>query len=117
MGVTTKESTPRFFNTPLEAALRSVFLLEAFAPARFDLSDLSLLDYFVVHTADIGGPDSLHPEIDGRTGEFYVRRRVVREGVELLERAHLVEQHSLDQGVYYSAYENCGAMIGLMSSD
>jgi ABC-three component (ABC-3C) system Middle Component 2 len=61
------------FNSSLETGVRAVVVLDAAFPRAFDLSQLTWLDHLVVHTADIGGPDSLHPDIPQRTGELLVR--------------------------------------------
>ncbi len=45
------------FNGTIETGLRSLMILEAFYPEKLDLDSISLLDYFIVHTADIGGPE------------------------------------------------------------
>ena len=70
------------FNSSLETGVRSAVILDATFPRAFDLSQLTWLDHLVVHTADIGGPDSLHPDIPQRTGELLVRRRLVEDRLE-----------------------------------
>jgi hypothetical protein len=42
------KTPPVLFNSPLEAGIRTVVILDAFAPEAFDLATLSLLDYYVV---------------------------------------------------------------------
>lgn len=43
------------FNSPLEAGIRSVGLLVASYPKCFDIQQLVVFDYLVVHTGDING--------------------------------------------------------------
>ncbi len=107
---------PQLFNTPLEAGVRAVLILDAFAPNAFDLATMSLLDYYIVHTGDAGGPPSLHPEINARAGEYYVRRRLVEEGLLLMARASLVEQVLTSSGIAFQAHETATAMIDLFGS-
>jgi len=57
------DSSAQLFNSPLETGVRSVLLLDVAQPQSFDLTHLTWLDHLVVHTADIGGPASLHPDI------------------------------------------------------
>src|SRR3546814_12270520 len=74
----------RLFNSALETGVRSALILDAARPRSFDLAHLTWLDHLVVHTADIGGPPSLHPDIPQRDGELLVRRRHVQAGLVLL---------------------------------
>ncbi|RWO78285.1 MAG: threonine efflux protein [Mesorhizobium sp.] len=107
---------PQLFNTPLEAGVRALLILDAFAPQAFDLATMSLLDYYIVHTGDAGGPPSLHPEINARAGEYFVRRHLVEEGLLLMARASLVEQVFTSSGIAFQAHETATAMIDLFGS-
>src|ERR1700724_3559144 len=103
--ITDDLSYPPLFNSSLETGVRAVVVLDAAFPRAFDLSQLTWLDHLVVHTADIGGPDSLHPDIPQRTGELLVRRRLVEGGLTLMRRLHLVDTNTTDEGIVYSARE------------
>lgn len=116
MGVSLPIAQPQLFNTPLEASVRALLILDAFAPEAFDLATMSLLDYYIVHTGDAGGPPSLHPEINARAGEYFVRRHLVEEGLLLMARASLVEQVFTDSGIAFRAHETATAMIDLFGS-
>ena len=72
------------FNSPLEAGIRSVGLLVASYPKCFDIQQLVVFDYLVVHTGDINGPESLHPQIPLRSTELLVRRKLVENGLLLM---------------------------------
>lgn len=113
MGVSLPIAQPQLFNTPLEAGVRALLILDAFAPRTFDLATMSLLDYYVVHTGDAGGPPSLHPEITARAGEYFVRRHLIEEGLLLMARASLVEQVVTGSGIAFRAHETATAMIDL----
>lgn len=116
MGLSTSIAQPQLFNTPLEAGMRALLILDAFAPQALDLATMSLLDYYIVHTGDAGGPPSLHPEINARAGEYFVRRHVIEEGLALLARASLVEQVFTGSGIAFRAHETATAMIDLLGS-
>ena len=116
MGVSLPIAQPQLFNTPLEAGVRALLILDAFAPRAFDLATMSLLDYYIVHTGDAGGPPSLHPEINARAGEYFVRRHLVEEGLLLMTRASLVEQVFTGSGIAFRAHETATAMIDLFGS-
>lgn len=116
MGLSLPVAQPQLFNTPLEAGVRALLILDAFAPQAFDVATMSLLDYYIVHTGDAGGPPSLHPEINARAGEYFVRRHLVEEGLLLMTRASLIEQVLSDGGIAFRAHETATAMIDLFGS-
>jgi len=117
MGVNSFHPPPQLFNTPLEAGVRALIILDAFAPHAFDISTMSLMDYYIVHSSDAGGPPSVHPEINVRAGEYFVRRHLVEDGLMLMARASLVEQVLTDDGIAFRAHETASAMIDLFGSD
>lgn len=105
------------FNSPLETGVRSIVLLDATYPEACNLTRLTWLDHLVVHTHDIGGPASLHPDVPQRTGELLVRRRVVEEGLQLMRRLHMIDTVVDDEGIRYRAREEASAMIDCMRTD
>lgn len=105
------------FNGTIESGIRSAILLEAFYPRSLDLKSISLLDYFVVHTADIGGPASLHPAISSRVGEYSVRRRVIQDGLKLLTRRNLISPIESPEGLFFLAGDDAPAFIKLLATD
>jgi hypothetical protein len=109
-------SLPTLFNGPLETGIRAVIVLNALHPMTADLGRLIWLDHLVVHTADIGGPPSLHPEIPQRTGELLVRRSLVEKGVELMVRSHLIEAKPCAEGIVYLASEEAAPFVELMQT-
>lgn len=108
---------PALFNTPLEAGLRALVILDAFAPEAFDLTTLSLLDYYLVHTGDAGGPDSVHPDLEAREGEYFVRRRLVEDGAAMMVRSFLIHRIPHEKGISFQACDTAGAMVDLMNTD
>jgi hypothetical protein len=93
------------FNTPIESGLRSLVTLTEAFPVRYDLQRLLFFDYLLVHSADAGGPESLHPGTPYRSGEVLVRRGIVKDGLKFLVNRGLVEQKFDDQGITYQATE------------
>ncbi|MDV3251133.1 threonine efflux protein [Devosia sp. BK] len=112
--MTTKAGS--LFNSPLEAGIRAVVVLEYLRPAVVDLSELVLLDHIVVHTSDLGGPESLHPDVPDRKGELLVRRRLVEEGIDLMRRCHLLVQEAADEGIFYRASDEAASYVELLES-
>ncbi|WP_397581492.1 ABC-three component system middle component 2 [Sphingorhabdus sp.] len=93
------------FNSPLEAGLRSLFVLTAAYPKTFDLGRLVELDYLVVHSGDFDGPPSLHAPVPLRSGEILIRRSLVEKGVLLLVGRGLLERKIQEDGVFFCASE------------
>jgi hypothetical protein len=105
------------FNSALETGVRAVVILDAIFPRAFDLTHLSWCDHLVVHTSDIGGPESLHPDIPQRTGELLVRRRLVEEGVQLMRRLHMIDANIDAVGIRFSASEDASAFVESLRSE
>jgi hypothetical protein len=90
------------FNSPLETGIRSVGVLVATYPKAFDLQRLVAFDYLVVHTGDLGGPESLHPELPMRSAELLVRRGLVERGLLLMRSRELIEREANPEGIFQS---------------
>jgi hypothetical protein len=110
---TAQEKVP-LFNSPLETGLRALVVLDAFFPRPCTLSELTWFDHLVVHTADVEGPESLHPDLPSRGGELLVRRRLVNEGINLLLKADLITLVDGTDGVRYVAGDEAPSFIELM---
>jgi hypothetical protein len=104
------------FNSPLEAGVRAVGTLVAAYPATFDLYQLVAFDYLVVHTGDVGGPESLHPRIPLRSAELLVRRKLVEKGLMLMMSKGLVVRHIRGDGISYQAGEMAGTFISSLTA-
>lgn len=110
-------SSVPLFNSPMETGVRATIVLDALYPRGLDLARVTWLDHLVVHTADIGGPPSLHPDVPQRTGEFLVRRRLVEDGLNMMRRLHLVETKSTEAGILYTASEEATAFCDSLRSE
>lgn len=104
------------FNSPLETGVRALVVLDAAHPLAFDLSQLTWFDHLVVHTGDIGGPPSLHPDLPHRSGELLVRRPMIESSLVLMRRLHLVEIVVGERGFLYRASEGAYPFVELMRS-
>ena len=105
------------FNTPLETGVRSVGLLAALYPKPFDLQRMVAFDYLVVHTADLGGPQSLHPELPMRNAELLVRRELVERGILLMLTRNLVERVVDAEGIAYRAGEMADVFLSSLTTE
>lgn len=113
----TEASSAELFNGALETGVRTVVLLNAAFPRAFDIKELTWLDHLVVHTGDISGPESLHPNVPQRNGELLVRRSLVEEGILLMRRLHMVESKYTLDGIVYAALEQAGPFVSLIRTD
>ncbi len=104
------------FNGPLEAGIRAVSILGTAYPLSYDLQRLVALDYLLVHTGDVGGPESLHPPTPIHSAEFLVRRRLVDEALLLMMTRELVRRDITPEGIKYSAGENAATFLASLSS-
>jgi hypothetical protein len=107
---------PRIFNTPFETGLRSVIILTACYPERLNLHRLVVFDHLVVHTGDINGPPSMHPEDRSRAAEILVRRGLVSSGLALMGTRSLVMRTVTQFGFRYQAGEEAGSFVDLLAS-
>ncbi len=108
---------PATFNGPLEAGVRAVAVLGAAYPRAFDLQRLIAFDYLLVHTGDIGGPDSLHPPAPLQSAELLVRRKLVEQALLLMMTRDLVEREAHPDGLRYRAGENAAPFLEALQSD
>ena len=108
---------PITFNGPLEAGIRAVAVLGAAYPRSFDLQRLIAFDYLLVHTGDIDGPESLHPETPLHSAELLVRRKLVEQALLLMMTRHLVEREASEGGFRYRAGENAAPFLANLVSD
>lgn len=104
------------FNTPLEAGIRIVALLEAAYPRYFDLQKLIAFDYLLVHTGDVGGPKSLHPPVPLQSAALLVRRKIVERALLLMMTRDLVERKVGSEGILYRGGENATPFIRMLES-
>lgn len=107
---------PRIFNTPFETGLRSVVILTACYPERLSLHRLVVLDHLVVHTGDIDGPPSMHPDNRSRAAEILVRRGLVESGLALMETRGLVTRTPTSDGFRFQAGDEAGSFVDLLTT-
>jgi hypothetical protein len=100
----------------MEVGLRTLFVLEALKPAAADLQRLVYFDYLCLHTGDAGGPKSLHPPLPQRSGEWLVRRVMLRRGVDLLFAKELLEKRADSAGLTYRATELTTAFLAHLNT-
>lgn len=111
-----QDRKPATFNGPLEAGIRAVSILGAAFPQSFDFQRLVAFDYLLVHTADVDGPESLHPPTPMHSAELLVRRKLVENALLLMMTRDLVQREITPEGIKYSAGENAATFLASLSS-
>lgn len=104
-------------NSPLEVGLRVLMVLQEAFPEHLDLNQLVLLDHSLLHSADLGGPASLHPPVPVRAGELGVKRQAIEAGLEVMIRADLAHVGVGDGGIEFWASEAALSFIQLLETD
>lgn len=107
---------PATFNSPFEAGIRAVSILGAAYPHSYDLQRLVAFDYLLVHTADVGGPKSLHPPTPMQSAALLVRRKLVEQALLLMMTRDLVHREITPEGIKYSAGENAMTFLTSLTS-
>lgn len=104
------------FNSPLEAGLRVLAILVEAHPHSMELQKLVFLDFLAVHSADAGGPESLHPPTPHRAAELVLRRDLLEQGALLLVSRGLVGRSNDPSGFLYVATEDAGSFLSALGS-
>ena len=103
-------------NSPVEVSIRILSLLNQSFPNALGMNNLVLFDHALVHSADLGGPASLHPDIPGRIGELGVRRQLVQQALDILLRVELVEVSPASTGIVYKASESAHGFLRIIDA-
>ena len=105
-------------NSSLEVSLRTLVLLNCSNNDTFDIDRLVIFDYFILHGKDIDDTQiSIHPPLPHRSSEIIIRRKLIKEGLEILFSRGLVNQTHNKDGIYYSANKNTELFINLLQSE
>ena len=104
-------------NSPFEVGVRVLMILVEAFPAHLDISRLVLLDHGLLHSADLNGPESLHPPIPIRVGELGVKRQHIERGLRVMIRTGLADMSAEDSGIEFRATESSESFLKLLESD
>lgn len=105
------------FNGPLETGVRAVAILTAAFPRAYDLQSLTALDYLLVHTADLGGPEDLHPDAPIKAPATEVRRKTIESALQLMMTRDLVARQVSSMGIAYVAGEGAAFFVTSLQSE
>lgn len=103
-------------NSPLEVGVRVLVLLSQAFPESLDVATLVWLDHAMLHSGELGGPPSLHPDLPAGPGELGMKRRLVEEGMTVLMRAGLASVVATANGLEYRASEEGPGFVGVLEA-
>ncbi len=104
-------------NSSLEVGVRVLMILTEVYPEPLDVNRLVLLDHGVLHSSDLGGPESLHPPLPVRAGELGVKRAAIEGGLQVMIRANLVEMSTSERGIEFIASDKAYSFVSVLASD
>lgn len=103
------------FNNEIEIGLRILVILNTIFPRSLDIEIINYYDYFSLHTADIGGGESLHPPVPNRFGELSVKRQILQKSLDYLLIKGLIHPVFTEAGIEYIASETTSPFIDTLS--
>jgi hypothetical protein len=112
-----RPSHTQTFNGALEAGVRAIAVLGAAFPAAYDIQRLTAYDYLLVNTAQLGGPEDLHPASIINAPVSQVRRNVVQNALRLMMTRGLVELAVEETGMRYRAGETAALFLETLETD
>jgi hypothetical protein len=107
-------SYPVPFNSPFELGIRMVFILMSAYPRSLDLQQLLFLDYAVIYSNDLNGPESLHTPVPLRGAEYMTRRTIIEKGLYMMSIRRFIDVKLGNSGIEYQAGENAAAIMGII---
>ena len=110
-------SRVKVFNNEIEIGLRILVILEVIYPKSFDIEMLNYYDYFILHTKDIGGNESLHADVPNRFGELSVKRELIRNSLQLLISKGLIDVNYVEEGIEYIASEETAPFLDILEEE
>ncbi|MCH9739478.1 MAG: hypothetical protein K0U38_01365, partial [Epsilonproteobacteria bacterium] len=90
--------------------------LKCIYPKSLDVEMINYYDYFSLHSKDVGGEESLHPDVPNRSGELSVKRGLIQDSLKMLMLKGLVEHSYTKSGIEYIASEEVAPFIDNLSA-
>lgn len=117
MGEVGSRRPPQTYNGPLEAGVRAIALLAAAFPRALDLHKLTMLDYLLTRTGEIGGPANIHPPSPINVPATEVRRRIIQRALLLMMTRNLVVREISAEGFQYVAGDAAAPFLDALQGD
>lgn len=91
-------------NSSIELGTRSSLILTAI-DKQLSLDELVSLDYALLYSGELGGPNSLHPALPNHIAEIAHRREYLPRALKLFIQKGVISVEAKDTGYYYSSNE------------
>lgn len=104
------------YNSPVEVGVRVLTVLVEAYPQALDLGQLVMFDHLILNTADVEGPESLHPPLPMRIGQLTTKRTSVDGGIRVLLAAGLTQPLANANGLTYVANDASLRFLSLLES-
>ena len=105
------------FNSPLEVALRLLFIFKNSKRAH-DLQRLVYYNYLLVHSSDVSeNLKSIHADLPRRSCEILVNRSVLKKALTVLISRDLIEILYLKDGITYRKNESTDLLTDYFSTN
>ncbi|WNV82150.1 ABC-three component system middle component 2 [Umezawaea sp. Da 62-37] len=104
-------------NSPVELGMRTLVLLNEIFPESLDIGHLIFCDHALLHSAELGGPASIHPKLPAAPGELGIKRRLVESGLRVMIRAGLVEMVVSGEGIEYKATDQAASFVDVLEAE
>jgi len=89
-------------NSPIELGTRSALILTAL-DKKLGIDELVSLDYALLYSRELGGPENLHPALPNHTAEIVHRREYLPRALNLFIKKGVISIEANDNGYYYSS--------------
>lgn len=113
-----KESSwVNLYNSHLEFGVRVLVLLREYGHP-LSLQQIIYLDYFFVHLGDLKADEkSLHPDIPYRSGEILVKRKAIKEAIDLMVTREMIGAQLNAQGLFYKITDIGNKFLSLLTNE
>lgn len=108
----------KLYNTPFEASLRILLILESSKNQNFSLDMLTAIDFISLYGRDFGlSNENLHGDNSYKFSEFALRRELIKTAIKHLVLDDLIKVSTTKQGFTYSANQKGLSFSEHLSSD
>lgn len=107
----------QYLNSPLEIALRVLFIMVKNKEKEFDVQELAYYDYVVTRLNDFDkNYDSIHKDSPYKYGEILAKNKIIKKSIAILLKKDLVEIMFTKKGVKYKVNPYSENIVKMFSS-
>ncbi|MDA2518989.1 hypothetical protein PDN73_24825 [Bacillus cereus] len=107
----------KLFNNPVEIGVRILVILVN-SKKSLEFQEIVFYDYLTVYFGDVDKSfSSLHPSNPFHSVEYIVRRKIIKEGLNIVSRKGLIDIEYSSQGIKYRPNEYAETFLSYFESD